>query len=118
MTNYLFARLHALPGRRDEVQLAMSEIHGPTRQQPGCLEYGAFRSLRDPDEFTIHSVWADLAAFERRAASVPAHAALRPFASSLSCEFARRGCAVKNPGVSSARSAVRTQTRPAAHCRI
>jgi quinol monooxygenase YgiN len=64
---FVFARLHALPGKREEVQQAMLEVQGPTREEPGCLSYGGFRSIRDPDEHYIHSRWQDAAAFERHA---------------------------------------------------
>lgn len=63
----VLARLHARAGKRSEVQRAMHAVQGPTRAEPGCLAYGAFRSLRDPDEFYIHSRWQDMAAFERHA---------------------------------------------------
>ena len=45
----------------------MYEVQGPTREEHGCLNYGAFRSVRDPDEFYIHSRWRDMAAFEQHA---------------------------------------------------
>ncbi len=45
----------------------MAAVQGPTRVEPGCLDYGAFRSVRDPDEFYIHSRWKDLRAFEAHA---------------------------------------------------
>ena len=64
----VFARLHARHGRQSEVHQAMFEVQGPTRQEPGCVGYGGFRSVRDPDEFYIHSRWRDMAAFERHAA--------------------------------------------------
>ena len=64
---FVFARLHAQPGKQDEVRRVMREVAGPTRAEPGCLAYGAFRSVRDPDEFYIHSRWKDRAAFERHA---------------------------------------------------
>lgn len=67
MQMFVFARLHALPGKDREVHQAMFEVQGPTRKEPGCLSYGAFRSIRDPDEFYIHSCWKDMAAFERHA---------------------------------------------------
>jgi len=63
----VFARLHARPVKRNEVQQAMFEVQGPTRLEPGCLSYGAFHSVRDPDEFYIHTRWLDRAAFERHA---------------------------------------------------
>lgn len=67
MEIFVFARLHARPGMQVEVNRAMFEVQAPTRREPGCLSYGAFRSIRDPDEFYIHTCWQDLAAFERHA---------------------------------------------------
>ncbi len=64
MEVFIFARLHAAPGNRDAVREAMWRIQGPTREEPGCLAYGAFQSLRDSDEFYIHTRWKDLRAFE------------------------------------------------------
>ena len=64
---FVFARLHARAGTGAEVHRAMFEVQGPTRAEPGCLAYGGFRSVRDPDEFYIHSQWQDAAAFERHA---------------------------------------------------
>lgn len=64
MEVFVFARLHAAPGKRDEVHRAMFEVQLPTRQEPGCLAYGAFQSLRDPDEFYIHSRWQGMAVFD------------------------------------------------------
>ena len=64
---FLFARLHARPGMAGEVKRAIFDVQGPTRQEPGCLSYGAFQSVRDPDEFYIHTRWKDMAAFERHA---------------------------------------------------
>jgi quinol monooxygenase YgiN len=61
---FVFARLHARPGKRDEVHQAMFEVQLPTRNEPGCLAYGAFQSVRDPDEFYIHSRWQDTVAFD------------------------------------------------------
>jgi quinol monooxygenase YgiN len=67
MEIFVFARLHARPGNRGDVRQAMYEVQGPTRAEPGCLSYGAFHSVRDPDEFYIYSCWQDMAAFERHA---------------------------------------------------
>lgn len=65
---FIFARLHAAPGNREAVRAAMHRVQGPTRVEPGCLAYGAFQSIRDPDEFHIHTRWRDLRAFEQHAA--------------------------------------------------
>ena len=67
MEIFVFARLHARPGKRAEVLQAMLDVQGPTRQEPGCLSYGAFQSVLDPDEFYIHTRCKDMAAFERHA---------------------------------------------------
>jgi quinol monooxygenase YgiN len=67
MEVFVFARLHARLGKRNDVHKAMFEVQAPTREEPGCLSYGAFHSIRDPDEFYIYSRWTDLAAFERHA---------------------------------------------------
>ena len=67
MEVFIFARFHAAPGQREAVRAAMNRIQGPTRLEPGCLGYGAFQSLRDADEFYIHSRWKDQAAFELHA---------------------------------------------------
>ena len=64
---FVFARLHARPGKQPEVQQAMFDVQGPTRKEPGCLSYGAFQSVGDTDEFYIHSCWKDMAAFDHHA---------------------------------------------------
>ena len=43
----------------------MVDVLAPTREEPGCLSVDAFRSIRDPRLFYIHSRWKDEAAFER-----------------------------------------------------
>jgi quinol monooxygenase YgiN len=67
MEIFIFAHLHARAGKQNDLRQAMFDIQGPTRQEPGCLSYGAFQSIRDPDEFYIHTRWKDLAAFEHHA---------------------------------------------------
>ena len=67
MEVFVFARLHASPGRQREVHQALFQVQGPTRKEAGCLGYGAFQSVRDPDEFYIHSRWQDMAAFDHHA---------------------------------------------------
>ena len=63
----LFARFHARPGREDEVAQALLDVVAPSREEPGCLGIHAFRSIRDPQLFYIHSRWKDEAAFELHA---------------------------------------------------
>ncbi|MGQ0429357.1 MAG: putative quinol monooxygenase [Gammaproteobacteria bacterium] len=63
----LFARFHARPGCGDALYRAILEVRGPTRQEPGCLDYQVFRSVRDQDEYCLHTRWRDQAAFEHHA---------------------------------------------------
>jgi quinol monooxygenase YgiN len=61
---FVFARFHARPGRGDAVAETLLEVVAPSRAEPGCLGIHAFRSIRDPELFYIHSSWTDEAAFE------------------------------------------------------
>lgn len=67
MELFLFARLHARPGCRASLRDAIRLVQGPTRSEPGCGSYQVFQSVRDPDEFMIHSRWRDQAAFDAHA---------------------------------------------------
>ena len=64
MEMFLFARFHAQPSNEDAVRAAILDVLAPSRAEPGCLDIHAFRSLRDPRLFYIHSRWKDEAAFE------------------------------------------------------
>jgi quinol monooxygenase YgiN len=67
MELFIFARFHARPGHEGAVAEALREILAPSRQEPGGLSIHAFRSIRDPQLFYIHSRWSDEAAFEHHA---------------------------------------------------
>jgi quinol monooxygenase YgiN len=67
MELHIFARFHAGPGNDKSVADALRDVLAPTRAEPGCLAIHAFRSIRDPHLFYIHSRWKDEAAFERHA---------------------------------------------------
>jgi quinol monooxygenase YgiN len=68
MTLAAFARLQARPGREADVEQAIRTVSLPTRAEPGCRSYAAYRSVRQPGLFTIHSTWTDRAAFDSHAA--------------------------------------------------
>jgi len=68
MELFIFARFHAREGLEDAVAAAIREVGGPTRDEPGCRAFAAYRATRDSRLFYIHSRWADEAAFERHAA--------------------------------------------------
>jgi quinol monooxygenase YgiN len=67
MELFIFARFHARPGREDVVADALRAVLAPSREEPGYLSIHAFRSVREPPVFYIHSRWLDEAAFERHA---------------------------------------------------
>jgi quinol monooxygenase YgiN len=68
MELFIFARFHAHPGHESAVEKALRDVIGPSSAEPGCSSIGAFRSIRDPQLFFIHSRWKDEAAFEIHAA--------------------------------------------------
>jgi quinol monooxygenase YgiN len=49
------------------VAKTLIDVLAPSRDEPGCLGIYAFRSVRDPRLFFIHSRWRDEAAFEAHA---------------------------------------------------
>ena len=63
----IFARFHARAGHDDTLAAALREVVPPSRAEPGCLGISAYRSVRDPLLFWIHSRWVDEAAFDRHA---------------------------------------------------
>ena len=67
MELFIFARFHARPDAEGALAEALGDILGPSREEPGCLGIDAFRSIRDPQLFYIHSRWKDEAAFEYHA---------------------------------------------------
>jgi quinol monooxygenase YgiN len=64
MEVFIFARFHARPGNESAVADALLDVLAPSREEPGCVSIHAFRSMRDPRLFYIHSCWKDEAAFE------------------------------------------------------
>jgi quinol monooxygenase YgiN len=64
---FIFGRFHAKEGQEDAVAAAIHDVAGPTRGEPGCLAYGAYRSTRDPRLFYIHTRWIDESAFDEHA---------------------------------------------------
>ncbi len=67
MALYIFARFHAVAGNESAVAEALDNVLGPSREEPGCLSIHAFRSIRDPRLFYIHSRWTNEEAFETHA---------------------------------------------------
>jgi quinol monooxygenase YgiN len=68
MELFIFARFRAREGQQDAVIAALGDTVIPSSAEPGCLAIAAYRSVRDPRLFWIHSRWRDEAAFELHAA--------------------------------------------------
>ncbi len=67
MELFIFARFHARAGNENGVEEALGDLLVPSRGEAGCLSIHAFRSIRDPRLFYIHSRWANEDAFEYHA---------------------------------------------------
>jgi quinol monooxygenase YgiN len=64
---HFIVRFEPLPGRELAFQEELERVAGPTRAEPGCLDFRAFVSLREPLTFAVHSEWENEAAFELHA---------------------------------------------------
>jgi quinol monooxygenase YgiN len=60
----IFARFQAREGSEATVAEVLRKQTEGVREEQGCLAIQAYRSIRDPRLFYIHSRWADEAAFE------------------------------------------------------
>ena len=67
MEQFVFVKLHAREGDEKAVEQALRDVMDPSREEPGCLDFHLFRSMRDPRLFFIHSRWRDEAAFQKHA---------------------------------------------------
>jgi len=67
MELFIFTRFHASAGNESAVAEALSDVLRPSREEAGCLSIHAFRSIRDPRLFYIHSRWKNEDAFENHA---------------------------------------------------
>jgi quinol monooxygenase YgiN len=64
MEIFIFGRFHARPENEEAVAAAIAHVLGPTREEPGCISIQAFRSIRDPGLFYVHSRWISEEAFD------------------------------------------------------
>lgn len=64
---FIFGRFRAQTGNEAALEAAITDIAEPTRAEPGCVGFGAYRSRKDARLFYIHSEWVDEAAFDEHA---------------------------------------------------
>jgi quinol monooxygenase YgiN len=60
----VIVRYTVQPGHEGEVQAILSKMVGPTRDEPGCTDYRAHRSLNDRSVFVLYEEYVDQAANE------------------------------------------------------
>lgn len=60
----IFARFRAREGQETAVAAVPRDVVGPSREEPGCLAIGAYRSTREPRLFYLRSRCIGEAAFE------------------------------------------------------
>jgi quinol monooxygenase YgiN len=67
MELFIFARFHVREGNEAVAAAVLREQTAGVGDEPGCLAIHAYRSIRDPRLFYIHSRWTDESAFEMHA---------------------------------------------------
>ena len=60
----LVVSVQAQKGKGDEYAAGFLPRTLETQKEPGCIQYELFRSLQDPDSFTLLEKWTDEAALE------------------------------------------------------
>jgi quinol monooxygenase YgiN len=58
----------AAPGKSEELAKAYQKRCEEVLKEPGCLQFEAFQSVKDPHRFAVHEHWADQAALDVHAA--------------------------------------------------
>ena len=58
----LFVTIRAKPGCEAELRAGVRTLVAATREEPGCVEYGAYVSEGDPAAVRFFEVWRDEAA--------------------------------------------------------
>lgn len=61
----VLASAQAKPGKEAELESALREAAGPTRQQPGCVSFTLFRATSDRGTIVGFERWASPADHER-----------------------------------------------------
>lgn len=60
----VIARIKAREGKSQEVESVLTDLIGPTREEPGCISYVLHRSNNDERSFLFVESWASQAALE------------------------------------------------------
>jgi quinol monooxygenase YgiN len=72
-------KIHAKPGKSDELRAVLAEIITPARATDGVINLDIGRALDDPDSFIATAVYQDGAALERQESRPEVHQAMATF---------------------------------------
>jgi quinol monooxygenase YgiN len=61
----VIASAKAKPGKEAELERALREVTGPTRAQPGCVQFSLYRSTSDRSTLIGFERWASAAHHQR-----------------------------------------------------
>src|SRR5208337_2201088 len=117
MELFTFVRFHVRAGQERALEEALREIVPATREEAGCLEIHAFRSLRDAQLFYIHSRWKNEEEFELHA-SLPHTVKFLERARRRLCEDAGARGKKERPGTAARREGPWHLTDGEAACRL
>jgi quinol monooxygenase YgiN len=57
----VIASFQAQPGKEAELKKALLALVGPTRKEPGCINYDLHVAAEDPTKFIFHENWTSKA---------------------------------------------------------
>ena len=69
----VIGRVRCDPERRDELVALLRRMQDDSRLEEGCLRYGFFAAVEDPNSFVAVEEWADREALDRHFAEPHLH---------------------------------------------
>ena len=80
------AGIKARAGKVNELLSVLSGLVGPTRKEPGCVQYTLLQNNEDPTDFTLIEEWRDNKALESHFATKHFKDALRKMPNLVAAE--------------------------------
>jgi quinol monooxygenase YgiN len=69
----VIGRVRCDPARREELVALLRKMQDDSRREEGCLRYGFFTAVEDPNSFVAVEEWADRDALDRHFAEPHLH---------------------------------------------